>query len=68
MKDIGIEYADLILIHFPNYLNGTDFSAEGRAEQWRALEYLRQMGKTRAIGVSHFCIKHVKDILSDPKL
>lgn len=32
LKDLDIEYADLLLMHFPFFANGTAFSPEGRAE------------------------------------
>jgi len=32
ISEMGIEYADLILIHFPFHSDGTPFSPEGRAE------------------------------------
>ena len=34
-----------------------------RQEQWKALEDSLKAGKTRAIGVSHFCERHLMDIM-----
>jgi diketogulonate reductase-like aldo/keto reductase len=32
LKDMDIDYVDLLLMHFPTHSNGTAFSPEGRAE------------------------------------
>ncbi|MHA1146624.1 MAG: aldo/keto reductase [Promethearchaeota archaeon] len=56
LKKLKIDYVDLYLIHWP---------AKKRNETWRALEYLYNEGWTRAIGVSNFTIRHLKELLKN---
>ena len=55
-------YVDLMLIHFPATWSGVG-GKKMRQEQWKALETYVRAGKARAIGVSHYCRKHIDDIL-----
>jgi 2,5-diketo-D-gluconate reductase A len=57
LSNLKLDYVDLYLIHGP-------FAEEQRLEQWKAFVKLRQMGKTRAIGVSNFNITHIEEIKS----
>ena len=59
LSDLGTDYLDLYLIHWPKALN---------KETWRALEYLYREGKVRAIGVSNFKEHHLKEIMEDAKV
>lgn len=59
LEDLGIDYLDLYLIHWPKSLN---------KETWRALEDLYSEGKVRAIGVSNFKIHHLKELMEDAKI
>ncbi len=55
LNDLSLEYLDLYLIHWP---------VEGKwVETWHALEDLYNDGKIRAIGISNFYIKHLKELL-----
>jgi len=54
IKKLGTDYLDLYLIHWPQSLN---------KETWKALEKLYKEGYIRAIGVSNFTSKHLKDLL-----
>lgn len=47
VKEIGLGYVDLFLIHTPSS------GPEGRKELWQALEKLMEEGGTKAIGVSN---------------
>ncbi len=51
MDELGLEYIDLYLIHWP---------FPGKAHAWKKLEELYGMGKVRAIGVSNYSIKHLE--------
>lgn len=53
--NLQLDYVDLYLIHAP-------LATEQRLEQWKALVALREMGKTRAIGVSNFGEAHIEEI------
>lgn len=62
LGQLGLDYVDLMLVHFPATWDG-DGGKEKRVETWKALEDFVRAGKSRAIGVSHYCIQHLKDIL-----
>jgi diketogulonate reductase-like aldo/keto reductase len=55
LKRLKVEYIDLYLIHWP--VSGL------RNETWKALEEIYESEKTRAIGVSNFTIRHLKELL-----
>ena len=55
-------YVDLMLVHFPATWGGKGGKAARQAE-WRALEAFVRAGKTKSIGISHYCRKHLDDIL-----
>jgi diketogulonate reductase-like aldo/keto reductase len=54
MDDLGFDYVDLYLIHWP--------VEEKRRDSWRALEKIYQEGRAKAIGVSNYTIKHLKEM------
>ncbi len=56
LGEMGFDYVDLYLIHWPS-------PAQGLAgETWRALERLRDDGRTRSIGVSNFEPHHLDQL------
>lgn len=59
---LGLDYVDLLLVHFPCDMKGKG-SAEVRRAQWAAVEGQVRQGKARSIGVSHYCRRHLLDIL-----
>ena len=65
---MGLNYVDLLLLHFPFTAEGKNFTVEGRAEQWRAMEDMLELGSTRAIGVSHFCKHHLDELLKTARV
>jgi methylglyoxal/glyoxal reductase len=54
LQELGFDYVDLYLIHWP--LEGK------RRDSWRALEKIYSDGKAKAIGVSNYTIKHLKEM------
>ncbi|ASV30147.1 aldo/keto reductase [Maribacter cobaltidurans] len=54
---LQVDYLDLLLIHWP--------VKEKYKDTWRALEYLYENKKVRAIGVSNFLQHHLEDLMSD---
>lgn len=56
LKRLGLDYIDLYLIHWP--VHGL------RQASWQALEQLYQSGRVRAIGVSNYTIRHLKELLA----
>ncbi|MDC6391012.1 aldo/keto reductase [Maribacter sp. PR1] len=57
---LQVDYLDLILVHWP--------VQEKYKETWKALEYLYENKKVRAIGVSNFLQHHLEDLMMDCKI
>ncbi|MET8413353.1 aldo/keto reductase [Streptomyces sp. NPDC005195] len=57
MEELGLEYLDLFLIHWPLPGRG-DF-----VETWKALEEIYGSGRAKAIGVSNFQPQHLRRLL-----
>jgi len=64
MKNIGLEYIDLYLIHAPWPWTeiGADYTNEN-IRVWKAMEEFYESGKTRSIGISNFNVKDTEAIL-----
>jgi diketogulonate reductase-like aldo/keto reductase len=54
---MGLDYVDLVLIHWPNPSVGK------YVEAWEALVDLHGRGLVRSIGVSNFTRKHLEDVI-----
>lgn len=63
MNNLGIDYLDLYLIHWPRPLAIRDSWKEANEGTWKAFEELYKAGKVRAIGVSNFLENHLDAIL-----
>lgn len=63
LKDLGLDYVDHLMTHFPADWEKTVASPKARKEEWLALEAIYKTGQTRSIGVSHYCNRHLDDIL-----
>ena len=63
LTNLGLDYLDLYLIHWP--ANETQFEdwAVINADTWKAFEYLYKQGKVRAIGVSNFPKEYLAKLL-----
>lgn len=57
IKDLGLEYVDVLLIHAPKNVDHIAVLAE--------MEDLKGIGLIRAHGVSNYTIRHLKKILGD---
>jgi diketogulonate reductase-like aldo/keto reductase len=64
MKNIGLEYIDLYLIHAPWPWNqiGADYTKQN-IEIWKAMEEFYEAGSTRSIGISNFNVSDINAIL-----
>jgi len=62
LDQLGIAYTDMMLVHFPATWGGKGGKALRQAG-WKALEDFYKAGKTRAIGISHYCEAHIADVL-----
>ena len=55
LERLGLDYVDLLLLHWP---------VDGGVEAWRALERLHDEGLARAIGVSNYMPEHLDELLA----
>ena len=51
------------MIHYPSDWYGKTTGAKQRQEEWLALEAIYQTGEARTIGISHYCSRHILDVL-----
>lgn len=63
LKDLGLTYLDLLLIHWPS-VDGVDPKDEKtlkqtRLEVWNTFIQMKKEGLVKDIGVSNFLIKHL---------
>ena len=68
LKKLGMDYVDLLLIHWPNPISVRDHWEDANAETWRAMEELYEAGKVRAIGISNFRQHHIEALLKTAKI
>lgn len=55
LQNLQTDYVDLLLLHFPVSLL--------RGQSWRALEQIHATGKARAVGVSNYTVRRLKELL-----
>lgn len=63
MNQLGLDYLDLYLIHWPIPLKNRNDWKEANQGTWRAFEELYRAGKIRSIGVSNFLTHHLEALL-----
>ncbi len=68
LHDLGTDYVDLFLIHWPNPIKFRDSWQQTNAETWKAFEELYEAGKIRAIGVSNFRQHHIEELMKTAKI
>lgn len=68
LKDLGLDYLDLYLIHWPAVARNYENWEEVNAETWRAMEAIYRAGKARAIGVSNFLPQHLEPLLKTAEI
>lgn len=56
MKNTGLDYIDLYLIHCPVPIKGQ------YVDTWKAMEAIYRSGRVKAIGVSNFTVQHFYDL------
>ena len=70
LKNLGVDYVDLYLMHWPASLDAEDTSKPYTdwdfVDTWREMQKLVGTGKVRNIGVSNFAIKNLERLLNDP--
>ncbi len=65
LNDLGLEYLDLYLIHWP--ANELQFGKDAdrlNIETWQAMERLHDEGQIRSIGLSNFMQHHAEPIMA----
>lgn len=60
MKELGLEYLDLYMIHWPAVERWHEDWREINRSTWKAFEELYRAGRIKAIGVSNFLAHHVQ--------
>lgn len=68
LEQLGTDYVDLFLIHWPNPLQYRKTWQQTNAETWKAFEELYRAGKIRAIGVSNFRQHHIDEIMKTAEI
>jgi len=64
LPQLGVDYIDLVLVHFPckNFMGCGSQEAAERLDTWEGLRELRRRGKIRAVGVSNYDVEQVEEI------
>jgi diketogulonate reductase-like aldo/keto reductase len=80
LDDLGLEYVDLYLMHWPITLyrnTGAEYGKEDRKahvhgwdfrDTWREMEKLLDTGKVKAIGVANFSTVNLEKLLASAKI
>ena len=83
LRDLGLDYIDLYLMHWPISMNpngnhplfpklpdgSRDLDLEWRhTETWKAMEKLPASGKVKAIGVCNYSVRFLKELLATAKI
>ncbi len=68
LADLGLEYLDLYLIHWPANEKQFENWQEINKDTWRAMETLYLEGKIKSIGVSNFLVHHLEPLLAVAKI
>lgn len=68
ITDLGLDYVDLYLIHWPVPNAFRDNYIQKNAETWKAMEKLYKEGKCKAIGVSNFKVHHIEELLKTAEI
>ncbi len=63
LRELGFDYLDLYLIHWPNPIHFRNNWKEANAGSWKAFEELYDAGRIRAIGVSNFRPHHLTALM-----
>lgn len=62
LRELGVGYIDLVLIHFPCLNKKADEWHAERLATWEGLAELQSAGKIRAVGVSNYNTIHIAEL------
>jgi len=70
LKNLGVGYIDLYLMHWPGgrveaNMLPVEQARKKRIEMWKALEFLYEQKLVRAIGVSNFSVDHLTHLMQN---
>eukprot|EP00931_Biecheleriopsis_adriatica_P079684 TRINITY_DN53055_c0_g1_i1.p1 TRINITY_DN53055_c0_g1~~TRINITY_DN53055_c0_g1_i1.p1 ORF type:complete len:435 (+),score=114.00 TRINITY_DN53055_c0_g1_i1:58-1362(+) len=79
LRKLGVEYIDLYVIHWPGCKEGWPLPKGTKCPKdwtpamrdtgtWRAMEDLYEQGKVKAIGVTNYSIRHLKQLLKSCRI
>lgn len=68
MSDLGLEYLDLYLIHWPASKSQFANWKELNAGTWKAMEEQYKAGRIRAIGLSNFFVDHMQALFETAEI
>lgn len=68
LTNLGTDYLDLYLIHWPNPIKYRDSWQSANAGSWKAMEEFYEQGKIRALGISNFLPHHIDALLETAKI
>lgn len=68
LKNLGLEYIDLVLIHWPNPIGCRDNYIKRNNEVYRAMEDAYYEGKIKNLGLSNFETHHIEEILKSARV
>jgi len=63
--ELRLDYVDHLMTHYPaDWSQSPDKSSpEARQVEWLALEAIYKTGQARSIGLSHYCPRHIDDVM-----
>ena len=68
LENLGTDYVDVFLIHWPRPDIESKNWRELDLETWRAMEELHSQGKIRALGLSNFLPYHAENIINNSRV
>jgi diketogulonate reductase-like aldo/keto reductase len=68
LNNLGTDYLDLYLIHWPVVKGHGDDWKEDNLDTWRAFEELYDEGVLKAIGVSNFSIEQLENLIKNARI
>eukprot|EP00562_Extubocellulus_spinifer_P032168 CAMPEP_0178726782 /NCGR_PEP_ID=MMETSP0699-20121125/27503_1 /TAXON_ID=265572 /ORGANISM="Extubocellulus spinifer, Strain CCMP396" /LENGTH=347 /DNA_ID=CAMNT_0020378431 /DNA_START=226 /DNA_END=1272 /DNA_ORIENTATION=+ len=65
LHELDLTYVDHVMTHFPSdwHVSPERSTREQRQEEWMALENIYYRGLSRSIGISHYCPRHIDDVM-----